>query len=130
MVDEVTSDVRRLIFCSGQVYYDLLEARQEKGIKDVALARIEQLSPFPFDLVQKFADNFPNAEITWVQEEPRNQGAWNYVEPRIETALTHSTHHLGGRPCYVGRKPSASTATGDKTIHKRELKEFLTTAFE
>jgi 2-oxoglutarate dehydrogenase complex dehydrogenase (E1) component-like enzyme len=126
---EETPGVRRLIFCSGQVYYDLLAARTENDIKDVALARIEQLSPFPFDLVQQFADNFPNAEISWVQEEPRNQGAWTYIEPRMETALTKSKHHDGERPAYIGRKPSASTATGDKTIHKRELKAFLTKAF-
>lgn len=128
--DAVNSDVRRLIFCSGKVYYDLLKEREERGITDVALARVEQISPFPFDLVHRHAENFPEAEIVWAQEEPRNMGGWSYVDPRIETALRDADSHAGGRARYVGRAPSASTATGDKTVHKLELKQLLSDAFE
>ena len=118
-------DVKRVIFCQGKVYYDLVAARNQLGTKNVAIARVEQISPFPFDLVHRHADNFPNAEIAWVQEEPRNMGAWGYVEPRIETALSKSAHHSRKRPIYIGRSASAATATGDKSLHKTELKGFL-----
>jgi 2-oxoglutarate dehydrogenase E1 component len=114
--DEENADVRRLVLCSGKVYYDIVRAREEKGITDIAVARIEQISPFPFDLVKRHAENFPNAEIVWAQEEPKNQGPWGYVRPRIETSLREIDSERG-RPIYVGRKPSASTATGDKKLH-------------
>merc|ERR1719162_575884 len=105
--------------------YDMIKLRDEQGIDDVAIARVEQVSPFPFDLVHRHADNFPNAEVVWAQEEPRNMGGWNYVDPRIETALTETTHHQGRRPSYVGRGAAASTATGDKVVHKREVKQLF-----
>eukprot|EP00040_Diaphanoeca_grandis_P011699 m.60001 g.60001 ORF g.60001 m.60001 type:complete len:1002 (-) comp22788_c0_seq1:200-3205(-) len=123
------NDVRKVIFCSGKVYYDLIQERTSKGITDVAIARVEQLSPFPFDLVHKHADEFPNAEVVWCQEEPRNMGAWSYVAPRFETALAKSDSHQSTRASFAGRPPSASTAAGDKTIHKREVKKLLATAF-
>lgn len=113
-------NVRRLVLCSGKVYYDLLAHREENNITDVAIGRVEQISPFPFDLVHRHADDFPNAEIVWCQEEPKNMGAWSYVNPRIETALSKSTHHSGRRAKFVGRLPNASVATGDKKIHVRE----------
>lgn len=125
--DEENKDVRRLILCSGKVYYDLVKAREEKGIKDIAIARIEQISPFPFDLVKRHAENFPDAEIVFCQEEPKNQGCWSYVRPRIETSLREIyKEDLDAQPDYrilpryAGRKPSASTATGDKKIHAAE----------
>jgi len=114
--DEENAEVRRLVLCSGKVYYDIVRAREEKGITDIAVARVEQISPFPFDLVKRHAENFPNAEIVWAQEEPKNQGPWGYVRPRIETSLREIDAERG-RPMYVGRKPSASTATGDKKLH-------------
>eukprot|EP00043_Microstomoeca_roanoka_P016137 m.163883 g.163883 ORF g.163883 m.163883 type:complete len:1002 (+) comp16396_c8_seq1:253-3258(+) len=117
--------IRRLVLCSGKVYYDLLQYRQEHGITDVAIGRVEQISPFPFDLVHRHADNFPNAEIVWCQEEPKNMGAWFYVQPRIETALKHSTHHVGVRPRYIGRAPNASVATGDKKMHLYEQNKLV-----
>jgi 2-oxoglutarate dehydrogenase E1 component len=80
--------------------------------------------------VQKCADNFPNAEIVWAQEEHRNMGAWTYVDPRIETALRQSKYHTEGRPKYVGRSSSAPTATGDKSVHKREQLKLLNDAFK
>ena len=121
--------VRKLILCTGKLYYELVQEREALGATDVAIARVEQISPFPFDLVHRHADNFPGAEIVWAQEEPRNMGAWGYVDPRIETALSESTHHAGGRPTYVGRASAASTATGDKTVHKREVKQLYADVF-
>jgi 2-oxoglutarate dehydrogenase E1 component len=121
--------VRKVVFCSGKVYYDLLNARTEKEVDDVALVRVEQLSPFPMDLVHKHADEFPNAELVWAQEEPRNMGGWSYVSPRIETSMTKSTHHQDKRVTYVGRAAAASTATGDKVIHKRQFKDMMDAAF-
>eukprot|EP00041_Stephanoeca_diplocostata_P026684 m.723342 g.723342 ORF g.723342 m.723342 type:complete len:999 (-) comp23020_c0_seq1:104-3100(-) len=126
---EAKDGVRRLILCSGKVYYELLHERRERGANDVALVRLEQISPFPFDLVQQYADEFPNAEIVFAQEEPRNMGAWSYVAPRLETTLRETKHHKESTPLYIGRKPSASTAAGDKTIHKRELTKLMNDAF-
>lgn len=124
-----SSEVRRVIFCTGKVYYDLVKEREARGISDVAIARVEQISPFPFDLVKKHADEFPNANIVWAQEEPKNMGAWAYVNPRIETALAHSDSHKGERAKYVGRHPCASVATGNKHVHYDEQEEFLNAAF-
>jgi len=132
--DAVNTDVKRLVLCTGKVYYELLEMREANELDDVAIARVEQISPFPFDLVKMHADNFPNAEIVWCQEEPKNMGCWGYVRRRIETALNESEHHTGRRPRYVGRIPSASTATGDKYVHKAEqsslVEQAILTEFE
>ncbi|KAL5281992.1 OGDHL family protein [Megaselia abdita] len=82
------SNVKKLIFCSGRVYYDLTKARAENKLEaDVAIARVEQISPFPFDLAKKEAEKYKNAEIIWAQEEHKNQGSWSYVQPRFLTAL-------------------------------------------
>ncbi|CAL7942906.1 unnamed protein product [Xylocopa violacea] len=82
------SNVKRLVFCSGKVYYDLKKARAEKKLDDkVAITRVEQITPFPYDLVKKEAAKYPNAELIWAQEEHKNQGAWTYVQPRFHTAL-------------------------------------------
>jgi 2-oxoglutarate dehydrogenase E1 component len=83
--------------------------------------RVEQLAPFPYDLVTKEADKYPNADVFWCQEEPLNQGAWNYVDLRIETALSKTESHAGKRPRYTGRTAAASTATGNKYAHIAEL---------
>eukprot|EP01135_Chromosphaera_perkinsii_P007575 Nk52_evm31s914 gene=Nk52_evmTU31s914 len=120
-------NVRKLIFCSGKVYYDLLKEREDRGIKDVAIARVEQLSPFPYDLVLRQSKDYPGAEVAWCQEEPRNQGAWTYVRPRFETAYEKEGT---ARPVsYVGRDTLAATATGSKAQHTFELKTFLEKAF-
>jgi len=103
--------VRRVVFCSGKIYYDLVEEREKKNITDVAIVRIEQIAPFPFDRVASEAKHYGNAELTWVQEEPKNMGAWSFVQPRIEAA-TRDLNKKAMRPSYVGRQPSAATATG------------------
>ena len=123
--DEVITpgpDARKLIFCSGKVYYDLAREREAKGIKDVAIARLEQIAPFPFDKVQEERQRFPNAEILFVQEEPKNMGAYSYCEDRIETAV-------GVSPQYVGRACAASPATGSNAQHHIEQAEIIAKAF-
>jgi 2-oxoglutarate dehydrogenase E1 component len=114
--------VRKLVLCTGKVYYDLLAARTTKGLDDVAIARVEQISPFPFDLVQEEVKKYPNAEVVWCQEEPKNAGAWQYARPRIVTAARDVRDV---QPLYAGRKPSASTATGYGSWHTREMNDFL-----
>ena len=88
-------EVKRVVFCCGKVYYDLAKARALNEIDDVAIARVEELAPFPFDKVRDVADQYPNAEVIWCQEEPLNQGPWYHVEPRIVTSLNGSEHHKG-----------------------------------
>jgi len=119
--------VRKLVLCSGKVYFDLLAAREKAGATDVAIARVEQISPFPFDLVQEEVIKFPNAEIVWCQEEPKNAGAWSYVRPRIVTAARDVRPVA---PTYAGRKPAASTATGHGAWHAKEVAAFLSAALE
>ncbi|XP_011873000.1 PREDICTED: 2-oxoglutarate dehydrogenase, mitochondrial isoform X1 [Vollenhovia emeryi] len=88
--------VKRLLFCSGKVYYDLKKARTERNTDDkIAIARVEQISPFPYDLVKNEAAKYPNAELIWSQEEPKNQGAWTYVQPRFHTALNGTRNVVG-----------------------------------
>jgi 2-oxoglutarate dehydrogenase E1 component len=122
------SKVKKVIFCSGQVYYALAKTREANNMKDIAIARVEQISPFPYQKVLETADQFPEAEIVWAQEEPLNNGAWTYVEPRIETALTKSKFHAGKRIKYAGRDPSGSVATGNKKQHEKEELNLLSKA--
>ncbi|XP_031841222.1 oxoglutarate dehydrogenase Nc73EF isoform X2 [Nomia melanderi] len=94
-------NVKRVVFCSGKVYYDLKKARAEKKLDDkVAIARVEQISPFPYDLVKKEAAKYPDAELIWAQEEHKNQGAWTYVQPRFFTALNGTRSVTGGNTSY------------------------------
>jgi len=122
-------EIRRHILCTGQVYFALLQEREDKGIKDIAISRIEQLSPFPYDIVTPHLDKYPNADLLWCQEEPLNNGAWTYVGPRIYTAGRETQHHRGKYPHYAGRGPTGSVATGSKVQHKKEIEAFLATAF-
>jgi 2-oxoglutarate dehydrogenase E1 component len=120
--------IRKLIFCTGKVYYDLDKYRLDHKIGDVAIARVEQIAPFPFDLVANEVKKFPNAQIVWVQEEPRNMGAWTYVWPRMLSA----TRVLCGKevmPLYAGRLAAASPAAGSTKIHDQETAKLLADAF-
>ncbi|XP_029159537.1 2-oxoglutarate dehydrogenase, mitochondrial isoform X5 [Nylanderia fulva] len=115
------NNVKKLLFCSGKVYYDLKKARAERNLDDkIAIARVEQISPFPYDLVKKEAAKYPNAELLWSQEEHKNQGGWTYVQPRFHTAL-NGTRSV----TYAGRPTSSSPATGSKVQHLKELKQLL-----
>ncbi len=109
--------VRRVVLCSGKVYYDLLEERM-KLEAPVALVRVEQLYPFPAAEIQRAVKRFAKArDVVWAQEESLNMGAWSFVEPRLRT--------LGTKAKYVGRDASASPATGSRHIHLREQKEIV-----
>jgi len=114
--------VDRLVFCSGKVYYDLLEARRGADLKNVALVRLEQLYPFPYDAMKAAVKQFPHAKsIVWCQEEPRNQGAWRSNRHRIERVLPGSVHDVE----FVGRVPSASPASGYMNQHLIEQKRLV-----
>ena len=111
--------VRRVVLCSGKVYFDLLKARAASGDNRVAILRIEQLYPFPFNSLAKVLARWPNAEIVWCQEEPQNMGAWNFVDRRIERVLS-GLDIVAKRPRFVGRAEAASPATG---LFKRHIEE-------
>jgi len=117
-------EIRRVVLCSGKVYYDLYEEREKRGINDIYLLRLEQLYPFPARaLIQELA-RFKDAEMIWCQEESRNMGAWSFIEPNLSWVLEHiEAKHK--RPRYVGRPSSAATATGLMSKHVSELKAFL-----
>jgi 2-oxoglutarate dehydrogenase E1 component len=127
---EAPEKIRKHILCSGQVYVELMKEREARGIKDIAISRVEQLSPFPYDMVTPELDKYPNAEITWCQEEPLNMGAHGYVAPRIELAANQTEHHKGKTVSYAGRNPSCSVATGFKNQHKSEVQLINDMAFE
>jgi 2-oxoglutarate dehydrogenase E1 component len=112
-------DVKRVVLCSGKVYYDLFEERAKRKQTDVFFLRLEQLYPFPHRALVKELGRFPKAEVVWCQEESQNMGAWHFVDRRIEDVLTE----VGGRAKrarYVGRPESASPATGLNKRHVRE----------
>ena len=116
--------VRRVVLCTGKVYYDLYEEREKRGIDDIYLMRIEQLYPWPHKVLAQELARFKKAEFVWCQEEPQNMGAWTFVQPGIERVLEF-VKMKNTRPRYVGRPASASTATGLMSRHLKELKAFL-----
>ncbi|MEX2450959.1 MAG: 2-oxoglutarate dehydrogenase E1 component [Rhodospirillales bacterium] len=120
-VDRLALDkkIRRVVFCTGKVYYDLLQARRERKIDDVALVRVEQLYPWPRTSVLQQIGRYPNAEVIWCQEEPANMGSWMFVLPRFEFILEELGHKMP-KPIYVGRPASASPATGSGAEHQKE----------
>lgn len=135
--------IRRHILCSGQVYYQLLKEREDRGVDDVAISRVEQLSPLPYELLTPHLDHYPNADVVWCQEEVSlalrvssltfqhlNNGAWTYIQPRLITTMKHCEHHKNKVPIYAGRKPSSSVATGSKSAHKAEIAMINEMAFE
>jgi len=129
LADRVPDDqVRKVLYCSGQIFYDLENERTKKGIKDVAIVRCEQLAPFPFRDSERSVAQFKNASVTWVQEEPKNQGPWSFVEPRLRNLLS-ATGHKTKEVEYAGRPISASTATGYGKQHATELRDLLDAAF-
>jgi 2-oxoglutarate dehydrogenase E1 component len=113
---------RRVILCSGKVYYDLHSYRVANGIDDVAIVRVEQLYPLHKDKLAAVAKTYAKADLVWAQEESQNMGAWSYIAPELETLFAR-------KPRYAGRDASASPAVGSLAIHKRELAAFLKDAF-
>jgi len=117
-------DVRRVVLCSGKVYYDLYEERAKRGIRDVFFLRVEQLYPFPQKALLHELSRFPQADVVWCQEEPQNMGSWTYIDRRLEDVLIE----LDGacrRPRYVGRPEAASPATGNHSRHVREQQKLI-----
>ncbi len=120
--------IRRVILCTGKVYYDLLEDREKRGVDDVYLMRLEQLYPFPAKALHDELTRFPNAEVVWCQEEPKNMGSWAFIQPYVEWVLDQMGRS-GERPRYVGRAAAASPATGLMRTHLAQLEAFLEEAF-
>jgi 2-oxoglutarate dehydrogenase E1 component len=112
-------EIKRVVMCSGKVYYDLLEERDARGIDDVYILRFEQFYPFPAQSAVKELERFKNAEMVWCQEEPKNQGAWTFIEPNLEWVLGR-IKAKNIRPVYVGRATAASPATGLASQHKAQ----------
>ena len=116
--------VKRVVLCSGKVYYDLADARKKADKRDIAVVRLEQLYPFPLQGIREMLAEYPNAkEIVWAQEEPQNMGGWTFVQDRLENLLPNCE-----RPRYVGRASSASPATGSYSIHQKEQSELIAQA--
>ncbi|WP_341759951.1 2-oxoglutarate dehydrogenase E1 component [Candidatus Endowatersipora endosymbiont of Watersipora subatra] len=125
---EKDNNIRRVVLCTGKVYYDLYEERLRRNINNIYLLRIEQLYPFPAKALIAELSRFKRAEIVWCQEEPKNMGSWSFIEPYLEWVLTHiETQNKRAR--YVGRLATASTATGQMSKHLIQLKALLEEAF-
>ena len=122
------AEIKRVLMCSGKVYFDLVEKRAAEGRDDVYILRLEQFYPWPLKSVSKELKRFKNAELVWVQEEPKNMGGWTFVDPWLELTLDRMSISAK-RARYVGRPASASTAAGLMTRHLKELESFLKEAF-
>jgi 2-oxoglutarate dehydrogenase E1 component len=127
-VDELAppDQIRRVAICSGKVYYDLLQERRMKEIKDVAIIRLEQMYPFPGITLGRTLAPYVNADVVWCQEEPENMGAWSFVDRRIEKVLGRLDLKVR-RPVYVGRDAAASPATGLARTHMAQQARLLAT---
>jgi len=128
-VDDINkTDVTRLLVCSGKVYYDLLEARRKNKLANIAIVRLEQLFPFPQEDMKAVINGYPNArEIIWVQEEPKNQGSWYYMQSRGTMIGCLNDHHVFG---YAGRFYSASPAVGYMRLHLEQQKKLVSDALQ
>jgi len=120
-------DIRKVVVCSGKVYYDLLDAREKAGVNDIYILRLEQFYPWPIKSISAELARFPNADLVWCQEEPKNMGGWTFVDPWIELTL-EKLDVKAKRARYVGRPASASTAAGLMSRHLKELETFLAEA--
>jgi 2-oxoglutarate dehydrogenase E1 component len=118
------TDIRRVVMCSGKVYYDLYEEREKRGIEDIYLLRLEQLYPVPLKALVHELGRFKKAEFVWCQEEPRNMGAYHFIDPYLQWVLEQIG--AGSKKLkYAGRSPSASTAVGQISKHFEQLKALL-----
>lgn len=122
--------IRRLVLCSGKVYYELDDERERTKAFDVAICRVEQLCPFPYNIVQRELKRYPNAEIVWCQEEPMNMGGYSYIAPRLATAMRSLNRGTYEDIKYAGRAPSAATATGFLNLHAKEQAELVQKALQ
>jgi 2-oxoglutarate dehydrogenase E1 component len=116
--------VKRVVLCSGKIYYDLAEARKKSEDRSVAIVRLEQFYPFPLKSIRETLAKYSNAtELVWAQEEPQNMGGWTFIHERLENLLKGCE-----RPRYIGRTASASPATGSYSIHQKEQAELIAKA--
>jgi multifunctional 2-oxoglutarate metabolism enzyme len=125
--DTDPAGARRLVFCTGKVYYDLIAEQKEKGLEDVvAVTRIEQLYPFPEEQVRAELERFGDVEdIVWLQEEPQNMGAWSFIQPNMNDLLDSMYGECARRVRYIGRHASASPATGSSRVHAAEQEKII-----
>ena len=121
---EKPDKIKRVVLCTGKVYYDLLAERRERNIKDVTIIRLEQLYPFAHDALVEELKPYKNAEVIWCQEEPENQGYWEFVDRRIEAVLEEA-NIKAKRPSYVGREAAAAPATGLMSRHIAQQKKLV-----
>jgi 2-oxoglutarate dehydrogenase E1 component len=128
-IDDLGSpeQVRRVILCTGKIYYDLLQERRAKNLRDIAIVRLEQIYPFPENTLGRVLKPYINADVVWCQEEPENMGAWTFVDRRIERVL-HRLEMKSYRPVYIGRDDAASPATGLARTHMAQQARIVTTA--
>jgi len=127
-IKENPKEVKSLVFCSGQIYYELLSEREKRERNDIAIVRLEQIAPFAFDRVAEVCNSYSNAEVVWAQQEPKNMGAFSYISPRIETA-TREINGSEKRARYVGRPVSAAPATGMGKVHQKEYQDIMDGVF-
>ncbi|VDD86985.1 unnamed protein product [Enterobius vermicularis] len=114
--------VNRLVFCTGKVYYDLCKAREHLGLNsNIAICRVEQISPFPYDRIEAECSKYKFAALIWAQEEHKNMGAWGFIHPRFNSLLAKQQRTIK----YAGRQPSSSPATGNKYTHIQEQRDLL-----
>ncbi|MFA5121086.1 2-oxoglutarate dehydrogenase E1 component [Zavarzinia sp.] len=119
------SAIERVVMCTGKVYYDLLAEREKRKLENVYIARVEQLYPFPAKTLVNLLQRFPKADVVWCQEEPKNMGAWFFVEPWIEWVINKARGTKGIRPAYAGRSAAASPATGLLRKHVEEQNKLV-----
>uniref|UniRef100_A0A2C9JG65 2-oxoglutarate dehydrogenase complex component E1 n=1 Tax=Biomphalaria glabrata TaxID=6526 RepID=A0A2C9JG65_BIOGL len=121
--------VKKIIFCTGKIYYELVKERETKNLQEeIAISRVEQLTPFPFDLIKQELEKYPKARLCWAQEEHKNAGAWSYIRPRIKTVLRKQGVYR--KVEYAGRFSSAAAATGNKQMHLMELSQLYEAAMD
>ena len=114
-----SKDMKRILFCSGKLFYQLYHARTIANIHNITIVRIEQIAPFPFDLIAPIISKYENAELFWVQEEPKNMGCWSYIQPRFSTSMKEYNKNIK-QLHYIGRKSASSPATGSYKLHTKE----------
>lgn len=124
-------EVKRVIYCSGQVYFALEKYRETHGITDTAIIRIEQLHPFPWQQVRDNLNQYPNAsDVVWCQEESLNDGPWSFAKARMETIFDTLVQHKGRRLRFAGREATPSVATGFIKEHRAQEEALLKEAFQ
>ena len=127
-VDQINkADVTRLVLCGGKVYYDLLEKRRAEELNNTAVVRIEQLYPYPEQRIAEVLASYPNVkEIVWAQEEPKNQGAWLFIAPRLYDDVMKAAKQV--RISYAGRPASAAPACGSPYLHAKQQAQLVNDA--